>query len=101
MQKNWKPLIEHDPCYNPNLSLRYADFSIREITQPSEQRVRELSERLKQTEKKLNQAQQQTSLEQAEKEKAIGRVEAMESSKFWKLRSQWFQIRRSIGLTGE
>ena len=101
MQKNWKPLIEHDPCYNPNLSLRYADFSIREITQPSEQRVRELSERLKQAEKKLNQAQQQTSLEQAEKEKAIGRVEAMESSKFWKLRRQWFQIRRSIGLTGE
>ena len=31
MQKHWKPLIEHDPCYNPNLSRRYPDFNIREM----------------------------------------------------------------------
>ncbi|WP_293352002.1 MULTISPECIES: methyltransferase [unclassified Microcoleus] len=29
------------------------------------------------------------------------RVVAMESSKFWKLRSTWFQVRRAIGLAGE
>ncbi|MEG4800361.1 methyltransferase domain-containing protein [Microcoleus sp. ARI1-B5] len=29
------------------------------------------------------------------------RVVAMESSKFWKLRSVWFQVRRSLGLAGE
>ena len=101
MMKHWKSWIEHDPCYNPNLSLRYPDFSVKEVTQPSDQKVHQLAGRLKQAEKQLHQAQEQISLEQAEKAKAMGRVEAMESSKFWKLRRQWFQIRRSIGLAGQ
>ena len=36
-----------------------------------------------------------------ELEKAQNRVLAMESSKFWKLRSAWFEVRRSLGLAGE
>ncbi|MCZ0901194.1 SAM-dependent methyltransferase, partial [Microcoleus sp. HI-ES] len=36
-----------------------------------------------------------------ELEQAKCRVLAMESSKFWKLRSAWFQVRRSLGLAGE
>lgn len=36
-----------------------------------------------------------------ELEKAKCRVLAMESSKFWKIRSAWFQVRRSLGLAGE
>ncbi|HSF73178.1 MAG TPA: methyltransferase [Microcoleus sp.] len=36
-----------------------------------------------------------------ELEQAKCRVLAMESSKFWKLRSAWFQVRRSMGLAGE
>ncbi len=36
-----------------------------------------------------------------ELDRSHNRVVAMESSKFWKLRSAWFQVRRSIGLTGE
>ena len=36
-----------------------------------------------------------------ELDRSHSRVVAMESSKFWKLRSAWFQVRRSIGLTGE
>lgn len=34
-------------------------------------------------------------------EQANSRVLAMESSKFWKLRSAWFEVRRSLGLAGE
>ncbi|MCY7385654.1 MAG: methyltransferase domain-containing protein [Microcoleus sp. CAN_BIN18] len=36
-----------------------------------------------------------------ELERSQSRVVAMESSKFWKLRSAWFQIRRLLGLAGE
>ena len=42
-------------------------------------------------------------LEQSEREKAIlkTRIEAMESSKFWKFRKQWFKLKRKLGLTQE
>jgi hypothetical protein len=36
-----------------------------------------------------------------ELEQAHNRVLAMETSKFWKLRSAWFQVRRSLGLAGD
>ena len=36
-----------------------------------------------------------------ELEQAYNRVLAMETSKFWKLRSAWFQVRRSLGLAGD
>ncbi|MEG4145434.1 methyltransferase [Microcoleus sp. Pol12B5] len=36
-----------------------------------------------------------------ELEQAKCRVLAMESSKFWKIRSAWFQVRRSLGLAGD
>ncbi|MEG4106517.1 methyltransferase [Microcoleus sp. S13_C5] len=36
-----------------------------------------------------------------ELEQAKCRVLAMESSKFWKLRTAWFQVRQSLGLAGE
>lgn len=28
MMQRWAPLLQHDPAYSPNLSLRYADFSL-------------------------------------------------------------------------
>jgi len=43
---------------------------------------------------------QLTNLKQ-ELEKVQNRVLAMETSKFWKLRSTWFKIRRKLGLAGE
>jgi len=36
-----------------------------------------------------------------ELEQAQNRVLAMETSKFWKLRSTWFKVRRKLGLAGE
>jgi hypothetical protein len=84
IQKRWKSIIEHDPCYSPNLTLRYTDFSIRERIDPQEQTISELSRQLIQIE--------------IEKEEAIGRVKAMESSKLWKLRSQWFWYKKTLRL---
>jgi hypothetical protein len=33
-------------------------------------------------------------------ERLRGRIGAMESSKFWKLRAGWFRVKRAIGLPG-
>ncbi|MEG4342841.1 methyltransferase [Microcoleus sp. A003_D6] len=49
----------------------------------------------------LEQTQNQLINVKQELERSHNRVLAMESSKFWKLRSAWFQVRRSIGLAGE
>jgi SAM-dependent methyltransferase len=63
---------------------------------------------LEQTQKQLISVQ--TQLERTENqlinlkqelEKAQNRVLAMETSKFWKLRSTWFKVRRKLGLAGE
>ena len=63
---------------------------------------------LEQTQKQLISVQ--TQLERTENqlinlkqelEQAQTRVLAMESSKFWKLRSTWFKVRRKLGLAGE
>jgi glycosyltransferase involved in cell wall biosynthesis len=37
----------------------------------------------------------------AEVDRLRGRIEAMESTKFWKLRRLWFRVRRAIGLSGQ
>ncbi|MEG4987982.1 methyltransferase [Microcoleus sp. BR0-C5] len=49
----------------------------------------------------LEKTENQLSNLKQELEQAKCRVLAMESSKFWKIRSAWFQVRRSLGLAGE
>ena len=49
----------------------------------------------------LEQTQNQLINVKQELDRSHNRVVAMESSKFWKLRSAWFQVRQSLGLTGE
>jgi len=49
----------------------------------------------------LEQTQNQLINLKQELEKAQNRVWAMETSKFWKLRSTWFKVRRKLGLAGE
>jgi hypothetical protein len=53
--------------------------------------VRELQAALARSQGKLQQARAETMQLQCT-------IEAMESSKFWKLRSAWFQLKRAIGL---
>ncbi len=49
----------------------------------------------------LEQTQNQLINVKKELERAHNRLLAMETSKFWKLRTVWFQVRKSIGLAGE
>lgn len=49
----------------------------------------------------LEQTQNQLINVKKELEKAHNRVLAMETSKFWKLRTAWFKVRRKVGLAGE
>ncbi|MEG4234878.1 methyltransferase domain-containing protein [Microcoleus sp. Pol11C3] len=49
----------------------------------------------------LEQTQNQLINVKKELERSHNRVLAMETSKFWKVRTAWFQVRRSLGLAGE
>ena len=77
--------------------------------------LQETQTQLVSTQRKLEQTQTQlvsvqTQLEQTENQlvnvkkeldRSNSRVLAMESSKFWKLRTAWFNVRKSLGLAGE
>lgn len=54
--------------------------------------------KLSQLEIELGNSQAQLNLTQAALEQAQNRIQAMESSKFWKLRTKWFTLKRAMGL---
>src|SRR4028118_1138797 len=56
---------------------------------------------LEQTKNQLINVQTQPIKLKQELEEAQNRVLAMETSKFWKLRTTWFKVRRKLGLAGE
>ncbi len=49
----------------------------------------------------FSQHDHQSSALQQQLIQALERIEAMESSKFWKLRTAWFRIRKSLGIQGD
>ncbi|MGB3192384.1 MAG: methyltransferase domain-containing protein [Limnoraphis sp.] len=55
--------------------------------------------KLSQTETEVGKYQGQLESYQVLLEQAQNRIQAMESSKFWKLRTKWFKLRRAIGLS--
>jgi SAM-dependent methyltransferase len=61
--------------------------------------LRQCEAKLSQTETELGQSQWQLESKQTLLEQAQNRIQAMESSKFWKLRAKWFKLRRAIGLS--
>lgn len=97
MQKHWKQLFEHDPCYSPNLTLQHEDYSIKEYDATE----REFTVQLKRTENKLRHLEAQLEQTKQERAQAINRITAMETSKFWKLRRSWFQLKQLIGVAGQ
>lgn len=101
MEQHWQPFIEHDPCYNPNLALAHPDYSLREPQQIRDQELIEMATQLKQTKKQLQRTQAQLALVEEEKNQAIDRVYAMETSKFWQLRKRWFKLRSLAGIPGQ
>jgi FkbM family methyltransferase len=59
--------------------------------QHAQDKGQQIAEKFQQTEHQLGQVQDELG-------QAQGRIAAMESSKFWKLRRRWFQIKRVFGL---
>lgn len=53
---------------------------------------------MQQTQTELNQLQLELQKTQAELLQAQGMINAMQTSKFWKLRTAWFNVKNSIGL---
>ena len=60
--------------------------------QHTQDKAQQLAEKLQQTEQQLGHVQDELG-------QTRGRIAAMESSKFWKLRRRWFQIKRIFGLS--
>lgn len=65
------------------------------------EKIENLEKKLKRLKAKF--AQSQAELDQAQTESAnlLGRIRAMETSKFWRLRRSWFKLKRSVGLGSE
>jgi GT2 family glycosyltransferase/aryl carrier-like protein len=97
--KRWTNCFEHDPCYNPNLTLSREDYSIREpYDSPF---VHDMSHQLGQARNQMKQMESKLEEVQSELETAHAKVVTMETSKFWQLRQRWFQVKRSLGLPTE
>jgi glycosyltransferase involved in cell wall biosynthesis len=67
----------------------------------TQQELRQTQQELGQTQQELGQTQQELGQTQLELNRSRAQVEAMQTSKFWKLRSAWFQVKRTIGLPVE
>ena len=65
------------------------------------QKLGQTENKLASVEVQLEQTQIQLACTQGEKERSQSRIMAMESSKFWKLRAEWFRVKRAMGLAGE
>lgn len=98
VKDRWGEVFEHDPCYNPNLTRDHQDYSLRE---PDKTEIDELIKQLRQTQKRLQRMETQLQQVEQEKDEAIGRVAAMETSKFWQMRKRWFTLKRMAGIPGE
>ena len=59
----------------------------------------ECETKLSQTETELGKCKMQLESNQVLLEQAQNRIQAMESSKFWKWRSKWFKLKRAMGLS--
>jgi O-antigen biosynthesis protein len=97
MQEHWAALIKSDPCYNPNFSLQYARaYQIRESSDSQAQL--ELAIQLRQAQNNLKRVRNRLNNTREELEQTKSRIEAMETSKFWKLRRRWLGVKNALGM---
>jgi glycosyltransferase involved in cell wall biosynthesis len=97
IKRRWPQYVDYDPCYNPNLTRHRQDFSIR-LGGAEETVVQDLSRKLRQANNRVNRLEQKLEQTQAELDQYQGRIAAMETSKFWKIRSGWVRLKQSVGL---
>jgi O-antigen biosynthesis protein len=96
MRDRWSTLLDRDPCYSPNLTLHHEDSRIRESAESAAQL--ELAHQLKQSQNTLKRVRDRLHKTQAELAQAKEQVTAMETSKFWQVRSRWFALKKTLGM---
>jgi O-antigen biosynthesis protein len=100
MRDRWRFILDHDPCYSPHLSLQHEqECRIRESAESQVQL--ELAQQLRQSNNTLKRVRKRLEEKDAELAVVKGRVEAMETSKFWKLRSRWFGVKKALGMVSQ
>jgi septal ring factor EnvC (AmiA/AmiB activator) len=92
-------------CAN-SISQTYQDLeSLRSQVMDAYKQLEETQQRLQAEVEQLREQNWQTAgqlnLAQAHLEQSQAQIAAMESSKFWKLRSTWLGIKRALGLPAE
>jgi O-antigen biosynthesis protein len=78
--------------------LKLAASQLAEAQQKSELQLKQLNQQRQQISDKLSQSEKQFQIAQKEIEKFGSLVRAMESSKFWQLRQQWFQLKQQLNI---
>jgi O-antigen biosynthesis protein len=101
MFARWKPFMPADPCYSRHLNHRNADYRVLAIHEQPETAYGELASYLRASRQELDQLRPELEDVRREWGDAVGRIAAMESSKFWQLRQRWFNLKRSLGLPTE
>lgn len=98
MREIWTSVIESDPYYNSNLSVAQYDYSVKKIEDLTDPNLDKTLSEIKEVQEKLNQSQ--TNLRKAQKKLEQSRVDiaAMETSKFWKLRTRWIKLKSLLKL---
>jgi len=70
-----------------------------EKIQSEREQLQQTQAQLEQTQAQLEQTQAQLEQTQAQLEQEQETITTISSSKFWKLRTAWFKLKRAIGLT--
>jgi hypothetical protein len=87
-------VVDHDGGRWPVLAGRPADW----IRQPSELARVEATRRAEFFTRRFEEVASALELSGWERFKLERRIEAMESSRFWRLRRIWFRVKRALGL---
>jgi uncharacterized protein YchJ len=106
MRDRWGSMIENDPCYSPHLTLKYDDCRIRESPESEAQlelvqQLHEIRVELHETRVEVHRAQTEHHETRVELHETQQIKAAMETSKFWKLRSRWMRMKQALGMTAD
>ena len=97
--RNSKWAIVADQLDNLYIQIRQnlSEFEAKKV-EKLQTELKQVKAELEQSRSQLQPTQAQLEQLRAEKEQLQGVITAMESTKFWKLRTAWFGLKRSIGL---
>ncbi|MDJ0728377.1 MAG: FkbM family methyltransferase [Crocosphaera sp.] len=82
-------------------TLKDEQFNSTNQLQDAQNQLQQTQSQLQQTQNQLQQTQNQLQQTQSQLQHSQERILAMESSKFWKLRTQWLKLKKRLGLSVE